>query len=413
MPKCRISTPLQAYKLRDIRLPGWEERIAGRWHYRNLIADPLWRSGWISFDTVNVNPDDGQVYCGLNAIDGDLLYRFDPATGQFTSLNTQSWTDVFDVKIHRSLLYNPVEKCFYFATSLLHDVDQQPLSPGGKLVRFDPVANRYDVLGIPIPKLYIQSLAADFERGLIYGFTYPAEALFRFDLHSRTSETLAFTGNSLFLSQPHNPVVDAEGWLWGTYAETRAWDERLSAQPIRLFKYHPDGGRFCWFDHGLSRAADKNQLLRDPTPSPGIERDLLETRHKEDYGFCDSMLFDGRQFIYVGTSAGVLCRIDTRTSRVEKIANIMAAGRFPALGFAPDGVLYGAGGSRGNTQIMRWQPGASSLEVFSRLGDPESGESPARIHDLAIDRAGCVYLAENDNHSRSSYLWKFDPALVG
>ena len=32
-------------------------------------------------------------------------------------------------------------------------------------------------------------------------------------------------------------------------------------------------------------------------------------------------------------------------------------------------------------------------------------EGPARIHDLAVDDQHQLYLAENDNHSRSSYLW--------
>ena len=32
-------------------------------------------------------------------------------------------------------------------------------------------------------------------------------------------------------------VVDGQGWLWGTCAETRAWDETTGSEPIRLFKY--------------------------------------------------------------------------------------------------------------------------------------------------------------------------------
>ena len=82
-------TPVKAHILRDYKLAGWKEKIAGRWHYRDLVADENWRDGWISFDAVTWNPDDRQVYCGLNAIDGDLLYRFDPASGAFTSLRTR------------------------------------------------------------------------------------------------------------------------------------------------------------------------------------------------------------------------------------------------------------------------------------------------------------------------------------
>lgn len=391
--------------MRGYRLTGWENEISGRWHYRDLVAHEQWRKGWISFDTVTWNCDDRRVYCGLNSIDGDLLYRFDPSTETFTSLRATRWTDEFDVKIHRNLLYNRDDKCFYFATSLLHDVDQQCLALGGKLVKYDPATDAYEVLGIPVPKLYIQSIAADFERGLIYGFTYPAEALFVFDLRTRSSEILTYIGNSLLFAQPHNPVIDGDGWVWGTYAETRAWDETLSRVPIRLFKFHPDGRRFVWFDFGLSRKDDPEQIFPDPEKPPGVESALAETRHPRDFGFCDSMLYDGRRYIYAGTVAGVLCRIDTRMNRVEKMAHVMATGRFPALAMSSDGTLYGAGGMKGHTQIMRYKPGSPWIESFIDLRDPERNEGPARVHELTLDADNRLYLAENDNHQRSSYLW--------
>ena len=400
-----MSFPVKAHILRNHKLEGWQDKIVGRWHYRNLLADPNWRQGWISFDTVTFNPDDGQVYCGLNSMDGDLLYTFDPSTGRFTSLKTERWADEFDVKIHRTLLYNPKDKCFYFATSLLHDVDQQRNAKGGKLVRYDPVGDSYDLLGTPATMLYIQSIAADFDRGLIYGFTYPAEAFFVFDLQSRQSEILAYTGNSLFLSQPHNPVIDNEGWVWGTYAETRAWDEIPSRQPIRLFKFHPEGTRFVWYDIGLSRVNDEGQLVPDPNKPEDAVSALQETRHSVDHAFCDSLAFDGDHYIYAGTVAGVLCRIDTKTATVEKVAHVMASGRFPALQFSKDGTLSGAGGMKGNTQLIRWKPGENRIDSFFHLLDPEIQEGPTRIHDLAIDSNHTLYLAENDNHLRSSYLW--------
>jgi hypothetical protein len=396
---------VKGHVLRNVRLTGWREKIVGRWHYRDLAANDQWRHGWISFDSVSCNPDDKAVYCGLNSIDGDLLYRFDPGEERFTCLNSKRWTDPYDVKIHRTLLHNRRDHCLYFGTSMLHDVDEQQKAGGGKLVRYDPRADQYEILGVPVPMLYIQSIAADFERGLVYGFTYPAEALFEFDLKTRRSTVLAYTGNSLAMSQPHNPVVDAQGWLWGTYAETRAWDEIPSPCPIRLFKYHPEGRRFVWFGHGLPRREDGRQLLEDPAKPPGASSSLSETRHAADLGFCDSMAFDGQRYIYAGTVAGVLCRIDTQTDRVEKIAHVMATGRFPALCIGTDGTLYGAGGMKGHTQVMRLRPGSDRIESFFHLHDPELNDGPARIHEMAVDAEDRLYLAENDNHERSSYLW--------
>lgn len=402
----RMTQPrsVKMHVLRNFRLDGWKEKIEGRWTYRDLIADPAWFEGWISFDAVTWNPYDKHVYCGLNSLDADLLYRFDPATECFEGLNTQQWADRFDVKIHRTLLLNPQDRSLYFATSLLHDMDQQHAAPGGKLVKFDPTTREYRVIGIPAPHLYIQSIAADWERGIIYGFTYPAETVFRTDLATGASRHLAYLTNANMFVQPHNAVVDKDGWLWGTYAETRAWDETSGRSPVRLFKYHPDGDRFVWFDYGLPRRDDKTQMIPDPPAPPGVASAMAETRHRQDFGFCDSMAYDGDRYIYAGTTAGVLGRIDIATGRVEKIANVSAAGRLPAL-LVKDHFLYAAGGMNGNTQLIRWDTRDERVDSYGELSDPRTGARPARIHEMAVDDDHRIYLGENDNHERSSFLW--------
>jgi hypothetical protein len=395
---------VKAHILRNYHLEGWKEKIAGRWSYRELCADPEWFNGWISFDSLVWNPHDRHLYCGMNSLDSDILYRFDPSTERFENMNTRQWADEFDVKIHRTLLLSPKDHSLYFATSLLHDMDQQHEAKGGKLVRFDPQARSYRQIGIPMPHLYIQSIAADWERGILYGFTYPAEAVFRTDLAIGDSRLLAYLTNAIMFVQPHNAVVDKDGWLWGTYAETRAWDETDGRVPVRLFKYHPQGDRFVWFEHGLSRKQQKTQLLADPPQPAEGSSALAETRHKDDFGFCDSMAYDGARYIYAGTTAGVLCRIDAETGQVEKLANVTATGRLPAL-IVKDHVLYGAGGMKGCTQLIRWDTRTDRMEGYTDLRDSEIGERPARIHDIAVDGEHRIYLGENDNHERSSYLW--------
>lgn len=395
---------ITAHILRNYKLEGWREKIAGRWSYGDLAADPNWFHGWISFDTVTYNPDDRMIYCGLNSFDGDLLYRFDPATGEFTCLHTRQWTDAYDVKIHRTLLHNPADRCLYFATSMLHDMDRQQKAHGGKLVRFDPAAGSYDVIDVPAPRLYVQSIAADWTRNQVYCFTYPAEAVYRTDLETRRSSLVAYVGNAILFAQPHNAVVDRHGWLWGTWAETRAWDEATGTEPVRLFKYHPDNDRLVFMDHGLSRWEDSEQLLENPPASGPVTTVLAETRHRQDFGFCDSMAYDGDRYIYAGTVAGVLSRIDTESGRVEKVANAISSGRFPALALR-EGILYGAGGMHGRTQIVRWDTRGDRIEWFGDLEDPAIADKPARIHELAVDHNHRLYLAENDNHDRSSYLW--------
>ena len=398
---------VKAYILRNVKLDGWSNNIVGKWSYHQLAADPKWSKGWISFDAVAFNPDDRQIYCGLNSIDGDLLYRFDPVSGKFEGLNTQRWADAYDVKIHRTILRNPADRCFYFGTSLLHDMDEQQMAAGGKLVKFNPATNSYEFLCVPAPRLYLQSIAADWQRNLIYSFTYPSEAVYKTDLAGKQSSLVAYLGNAIMFAQPHNAVVDKYGWLWGTMAETRAWDEITGLQPVRIFKYHPDSDALVCFDYGLPRWGDKQQLLADPVRSGAVTKALGETRHRQDFGFCDSMVYDGDRYIYAGTVAGVLSRIDIESGRVDKIANVISSGRFPAMAVR-DGVLYGAGGMHGQTQIVRWNTHSDRMELFSDLVDESINERPARIHDLVVDDQHRVYFGENDNHDRSSYLWSID-----
>lgn len=395
---------VEAHVLRNSRITGWENRFRNNWDYQTIKADPTWFNGWISFDAVRWNSKDRKLYCGLNSLDGDLLYSFSPSLAKFESKNTQQWTDQYDVKIHRTLLLSPKDQCFYFATSALHDIDQQQAAGGGKLVRFDPITNKFELICIPIPHLYIQSIAADWERNIVYGFTYPAEAVFRTDLKTGATQILGYIGNGAMMVQPHNAVVDREGCLWGTYAETRAWDDMVGKDPVRLFKYHPDENRFTWFEHGLRRRDDKQQLLPDPQTPGDASRARAETRHHEDWGFCDSMVYDGQNHIYAGSVAGVLNRIDTCTGTVDKIANVIPSARFPALAIK-DGILYGGGGLNGHTQLIRWKINTDRIEVYSDLTARKINDRPERIHELAVDDEHQIFLGENDNHKRSSYLW--------
>ncbi len=214
---------------------------------------------------------------------------------------------------------------------------------------------------------------------------------------------LAYITNATCFVPPRNGVVDAQGCLWGTYAETRAFDEAPGETPVRLFRYHPDDDRFDWFEFGLSRKSCREQLGPDPPQEREIAFHRDQTRHKEDLGFCDAMVFDGQRYIYAVTTAGVLCRIDTLAPKVEKIANVMPAGRLPALTIDHKGVLYG-GGLKGDTQLFKWHPNDNEVAILHRIED-EDGNVPARIHDIAVDRRGTLYLAENHNHTRSSFLW--------
>ena len=60
---------------------------------------------------------------------------------------------------------------------------------------------------------------------------------------------------------------------------------------------------------------------------------------------------------------------------------------------------------KGYTQLVRWDTRTDRIESYTDLVDSEINDRPARIHELAVDDEHQIYLAENDNHKRSSYLW--------
>src|SRR6478736_3592503 len=101
--KVAVPKRVEAHILRDCRVKGWENRTKDKWVYQTIKADPTWFNGWISFDSVTWNSKEQNLYCGLNSMDGDLLYSFRPSSAQFESMETTQWTDQFDVKIHRTL----------------------------------------------------------------------------------------------------------------------------------------------------------------------------------------------------------------------------------------------------------------------------------------------------------------------
>ena len=73
----------------------------------------------------------------------------------------------YDAKFHRSL-ERGADGCIYGATALLHDVDRFFDAPGGGIFRYDPRTGELTRIATPVPHTYIQSIAIDRERELIY-----------------------------------------------------------------------------------------------------------------------------------------------------------------------------------------------------------------------------------------------------
>lgn len=380
-------TNIRAHILKNRRFDNWKSEVEGRWKFEDLQADEGYCHDWISFDCLAWDEASQRLYLGLTAIDTDIFYVYEPARAKFTSLGFPRISDLFDVKFHRSLELD-TDGTIYAATALLHDGDRQHEAKGGKLVKYDPKVDEYEVLAIPVPPFFIQSILLDRQRRLIYGFTYPAEYFFQYDLTTKESKTLAFIGNGIMMSQPHCAVLDRRGRLWGTWGESRAFEYELSSVPVRIFCYDPDQQRFTWFQHGFPKTS-----ATDPAR-------------------IDHMFLANDGFIYAGTVAGGLSRLDPETGQVESLGKPFPGQRLAGLVQGPDGLIYGAGSEwdgpdgEGAARLFVFDPASGHLEDLGQIYDEALQAGAVKVHMLIAANDGTLYAGENDNNYRSSYLWE-------
>ena len=382
-----ILADVRAHILKNRRFTNWASEVEGRWTIEDLRADAGYREDWISFDCLAWDSRSGRLYVGLTAINNDVFYVYDPASGGFSSLNFRRVGDKFDAKFHRSLEIDD-DGMIYAATALLHDADQQRQAKGGKLLRYDPTRDTFELLVVPVPPHYIQSICLDRKRRIIYGFTYPGEYLFRYDLADRRCRTLGFVGNGVLMCQPHGAAVDQQGRLWGTWGECRAFEDKVGRVPVRIFCYDPDADEFIWFQHGF------------PTVGDG------------DLARADHMLLADDGFIYTGTAAGGLSRLDTRTGAVEALGKPFPRSRLAGLAQGADGLIYGAGNEgygkhgEGEARLFVLDPQTQATADLGPIYDRRIGAGAVKVHMLVAAPDGTLYAGENDNVLRSSFLWE-------
>jgi outer membrane protein assembly factor BamB len=381
------SMTIKAHKLKDRAFTNWISEVEGRLKIADLRADEGYCNDWISLDTLVWDRQRQRLYVGLTAINTDVLYVFDPAIQQFRSLGFQRVSDKFDVKLHRSIEIDN-DGTLYLATALLHDVDEQRDAKGGKLAHYDPDKDEYTLLGEPVDRNYIQSILLDAKNRIIYGFTYPFEQMFRYDLNTGRVLDTTMIGNGIMICQPHNAVLDRQNRLWGTWGESRAYEYSPGPTPIRIFCYDPATNEMTWFQHGFPKT------------------------HASDTGRVDHMLLGNDGLIYVGTLAGGFSRLNPATGAVEDLGKPYPGNRLAGLVQASNGLIYGAGNAgyddqhKGTTRLFAFDPTSKALTDLAPISDPSIGEAASNIHILVEGEPGTLYAGENDNIWRSSYLWE-------
>jgi hypothetical protein len=373
---------VKAHKLNNVTLDDYEAHVLGRWTWDQLRADPRYRN-WSSFCRLVWDPGAELLYCGVATLSNDIFWTFNPQDGSFRSLGYPAFGDRFDAKFHRSLERDS-DGTFIAATALLHDPDHFAEAPGGKLLRYNPLSGEYNLLAIPVPHQYIQSLAFDRVRRILYGFTFPAEQVFRYDLQTGTCRILAYIGAGYVMAQGEQHIVDHQGRLWATWAQIRAWEDAPGpAECLKLFCYDPASDQITYFQHGL----------------PNLRGDGA---CKWDGGCLQAS--DG--MLYIGTAEGGLCRLNPGTAEVALLGKPCPGGRLTGLVQAADGRLIGVGGDHHQVHLFAYDLEIGAFEDCGTVFDPQTGESPERIHDLALAAGGVLFAGENDNPRRSGYLWE-------
>jgi outer membrane protein assembly factor BamB len=366
------ASKVRAHKLRDARTPKEPPppgspagSLAGeKRDYHWAQTHEPWASQLIAFTSLLFNPRNGLIYCGLTSLNNDLLYTFDPNTAKFESLGYSKivGTDRYDVKIHRSLVQDD-DGTIYGATACLHPHELRLEGKGGKLFSLDPNARRIELLGVPVPYDYIQTIALDRKRKVLYCNTYPVWQMAMFDLKTRQSKHLGIG------SLGHRAFCDQDGNVWGSYDDSR-----------KLFKYNPDDG-FTKFDATLPK------LNRNPV----------------NWGM--AIPAPDERAIYMGTAGGGLWRLDPDTAEARYLGKPLADDRIEGLVFGRDGLLFGAGGWN-ETGLFACDRESKKLYDLGPIFDPEINERCVIPHDICMTDDGTIYTGETDNTERSCYLWE-------
>jgi outer membrane protein assembly factor BamB len=369
------------YKIYDVKFDNWMKDVNDKWVYDDFINDESYKKYWISLTSLAHHKKSNSIYIGIGSFSNELLWKFDRETKKIESLGYEKFADKYDAKFHRSLEVDG--DTIYAASALFHDVDKQFEAKGGRLVSYDITTNKFRLLAIPIDRVYIQSIALDKKSKVIYGFGASPEVFWSYDLKENKSKFIAHIGSGAEFAQAHNPVIDDDGKVWGTYGILRAFAYDVGPDSTRLFCYDPKKDSMEFFKYGLPKD-DYDDKARP-----------------------DTSLNGGDGYIYFGTEAGTLARLNPKSGEVKKLCKPTTSKRLAGLvRNEKDGLLYGACGEDYQVQLFAYDTEKEKLVDMKPIINNETRERPVRIHHMVITDDGVIYAGENDNRDRPGYLWE-------
>lgn len=376
---------IRSLKLQDYKYGNqWFDDVQHKWTYDDFIKNENWRKGWISFDCSCYNKEDDRIYLGITSFDADIFKAYDRKLDKFVDLGYKRIMNSFDAKFHRSLEKGD-DGCLYGAVALLHCPDKFMEAPGGTIIKYDPVSGVLTKMPAPLPHVYIQSIALDKQRNIVYCLCFAPEQIVSINLNTGIVHDFGLIGSGYgVMAQGENIVLDDNGAVWSNWALTRAWQSSAGVDAVRLCKINPGDDRITFFQKGL------------PLPDGS-------------YGYAKSEglfnLCDG--YIYASGANGSLYRIDTETAKAEYLFTPISdrPSRLASLTLGKDGCAYGVTGRANKCELLRFDFKNNKYELLGDIVDA-NGEPCWQIHHVSMADDSTIYACENDNPYRSSYLWE-------
>ena len=378
-------------KIRSLKLKNekygnqWFEEILNCWEYKDFTENEKWRSGWISMDCALYNRDDDRIYLGITSFNAEIAKAYNRKTGEFDDLGYEKIANPYDAKFHRSIVKRESDGCIYAAIALLHCSDRQWEAPGSAIVRYNPKTGEIVKLGIPMPHIYIQAIALDQERGLLYCQCFPPEYLITYNIETGEVKNLGLVGTGIAgMTQGENITLDDKGALWGPCCLTRAWQSGPGPDSRRIFMVPAGGEKIEFLKTGLP--------MKDG--SYGYEK-------------MEAVFNLGDGYMYASGANGSIYRIDTNTGEATYLFTPISdrPSRLSSMVVASDGYAYAVTGREGKCELLRFDFKNTSYELIGKIVD-EDGEACWQVHDIVAADDGTLYACENDNPYRSSYLWE-------
>jgi hypothetical protein len=270
-------------------------------------------------------------------------------------------------------------------------------SPGGHLLVYTPQReDRQPIrikeacavkdLGVAVKGESIAALAIDREAQVIYGLTSPNAHFFKYDIKGGAFTDAGVVANS----KAHGEKFETSKMFSSMLALDRAGNVYASGENGFLYKY--------------DKAKQSLEKLALQAPAiPG----------REPWTRVESFLTDSAGAIYGGTSDGYLFRFDPVKLSVQNLGKPLLAPEITALALAPDGTIYGVGGSdQDMARLFSYDPveGAYQLLGFVDVNRrPYYSWQAYVIKAMASGLDGTIYIGESERISR---LYLFYPVTA-